>query len=343
MDTDKPQSTNEQVVPSTGQPASADASPTPIKARRGWKRYVMYGFALLGVLFMLLTGAVAYSMWKDGHQPIPETATIESTMGDTFGRYSEEHKGWLYVSDDKRSYVMRVVQQASIDNKREGDGLYFVASGTPLDDNPGTVYGVFYIYKDARTGALQQVASLHQNDDDRPLLPENVRFEALSNQVWAWVIKEAAAFEDPEAGSYVMNVVLAPHDGGIKELARFAASQKMTPEGGCAKADQSYADWHKAREQGQAAKAAAAAAVASDASDAEAPDEGNADETEYDEPSRCDDLKWTYKTNPPKDGALTPLLITRTGVQQGVAQPEQSWKVMFDSKSFVYLMPDELK
>lgn len=341
MDTDQPQSPLDQENSANQAVAMEPASEA--KTRRGWKKYLVYGLAVLGVLFVMLICALAYSQWKDSHQPIPETAAIESTMSGTFGRYSDEHKGWLYVSDDKRSYVMRVVQQASIDNKREGDGLYFVASGTPLDDQPGTIYGVFYLYKDAKSGELQQVASLYQNGGDRPLTPENVRFEALSNQVWAWVIKESPAVEDLEAGSYVVNVVLAPHDGSIKELARFNAQQKTIPEGGCAKADRDYADWQKAREQSQAQAAADAAAVASGASEAEAEQEGNADETEYDEPPRCDDLKWTYKTNPPKDGALTPLLITRIGILQGVTQPEQTWKVMFDSKSFVYLLPDELK
>lgn len=338
MDTDKPQSPLDQNT--TSSPASTEVPVPTVQTRSGWKRYLVYVLALLGTLFVILSSVAAYSLWKDSHQPIPETATIESTMSETFGRYSEEQKGWLYVTDEKRSYVMRVVQQASIDNKREGDGLYFVASGTPLDDKPGTIYGVFYIYKEPKEGGLQQAASLYQNDGDKPLTPENVRFEALSNQVWAWVIKGTSAADNLGADATVTNVVLAPHDGSIKELARFNAHQKMTPDGGCAKADQDYAQWQKEREQQQAA-ATAAAAVASAASEAD--DEGNADETEYDEPPRCDDLKWAYKTNPPKDGALTPLLITRTGMLQGVTQPEQSWKVMFDSKSFVYLMPDELK
>lgn len=336
MDTDKHQSPTDQTSP---QPAPGASAPDK-NGRRGWRRYLVYLLAVLGVLFVILASIVAYSVWREGHLPIPETATIESTMGETFGRYSDEHRGWLYVTDAKRSYVMRVVQQASIDNKKAGDGLYFVASGTPLDDKPGTVYGVFYLYKDAKTGDLRQVATLYQNDGDKPLTPENVRFEALSNQVWAWVIKERSGTEDLVESEYVTNVVLAPHDGEIKELARFSAQQKMTPEGGCAKADQEYKQWLKAREEKQTAAVAAAASAASDANDET---EGNEDETEYDEPPRCDDLKWTYKTNPPKDGALTPLLITRSGISQGVVQPEKSWKVMFDAKSFVYLMPDELK
>lgn len=336
MDTDKPQSPPDQAPLEPSPSASAPGK----GGRRGWRRYLVYLLAVLGVLFVILASIVAYSIWREGHQPIPETATIESTMGETFGRYSEEHKGWLYVTDAKRSYVMRVVQQASIDNKKEGDGLYFVASGTPLDDKPGTVYGVFYLYKDAKTGDLRQVASLYLSDGDKPLTPENVRFEALSNQVWAWVIKERSGPEDLVESEYITNVVLAPHDGEIKELARFNAQQKITPDGGCTQADQAYKQWQAAREAKQAAAATAAASAASEAND-EA--EGNEDETEYDEPPRCDDLKWTYKTNPPKDGALTPLLITRTGISQGVVQPEKTWKVMFDAKSFVYLMPDELK
>ena len=81
------------------------------KPKRGWKRYLIYILAVLGVLFVALMGTVAYSVWRDGQAPIPEAATIESTMTETFGRYSEEHKGWLYVTDDKRSYVMRVIRK----------------------------------------------------------------------------------------------------------------------------------------------------------------------------------------------------------------------------------------
>ena len=313
------------------------------KPKRGWKRYLIYILAVLGVLFVALTGTLAYSVWRDGQAPIPEAATIESTMTETFGRYSEEHKGWLYVTDDKRSYVMRVIQQASINDKREGDGLYFVTSGAPLDDRPGSIYGVFHLYKDAQSGALQQVASLTQSEYDQPLTPERVRFEALSKQVWAWVIKESQVVSS-EAGEElsVTNVVLAPHDGAIKELARFAAQQKLTPEGGCAKAQADHAQWEKERQQAQVAAAAAAASAASGAQGDQDGEDHEEDESEYTEPQRCEDLSWTYRTDSPKDGVITPLHIVRKGISNGEAQPEKSWKVMFDPKAFVYLMPETM-
>lgn len=327
MDTDKPQTDLDHPV-----------SPAP--AAKSWKRYLIYLLAVLGVLFVALMGTVAYSVWRDGKAPIPEGATIESTMTETFGRYSEEHKGWLYVTDDKRSYVMRVIQQASINNKREGDGLYFVTSGAPLDDRPGSIYGVFHLYKDAQSGALQQVASLAQSEYEQPLTPERVRFEALSKQVWAWVIK-ASQVVSSEAGEElsVTNVVLAPHDGAIKELARFAAQQMRTPEGGCAKAQAEHARWERARQQAQVAAAASAASGAQGDKDGADQEE---DESEYTEPQRCEDLSWTYRTDSPKDGVLTPLHVVRKGISNGEVQPEKSWKVMFDPKAFVYLMPESM-
>lgn len=335
MDTHNAQSSTEQKPP---QPLT-NPSERNKRGLHGWHRYLMYLMALLGVLFVILVCSVAFDSWREGHQPIPETATIESTMTEAFGRYSEEHKGWLYVTDAKRSFVMRVVQQTSIDNKTLGDGLYFVASGTPLDDKQGTVYGVFYLYKEAKTGELRQIAELHHNYYDAPLSPDSVRFESLSHQVWAWVIKERSVSQDIVGSEYVVNVVLAPHDGEIKELARFNAREKTTPEGGCDKAAQDYAQWLKARDEKQASAAAAFSA----ASDVNVESEVEEEESEYEVPPRCDDLKWTYKTQPPRDDALSPLWITRTGTLQGEKQPEKSWKVMFDAKSFVYLMPDELK
>lgn len=318
-----------------------NASIPNTKPKSGWKRFLVYSLAMLGALFVVLASLTAYWVWRDTHGAIKETETIDSTMGDTFGRYSEEHKGWLYVTDDKRSYVMRVVQQANIDDKLAGDGLYFVASGTPLDDNPGTIYAVFYIYKDSKNGALQRAASLSQSDDDLPITPENVRFEALSDQVWAWVIKESTISRGQSPETFVTNVVLAPHEGEIKELARFNARQSWTPAEGCAQAEQEYAKWLKGHEQQRVTGVSESAASA--ASDVAEKEESEAD-GEGDEPRRCDDLKWVYKTvGPTKDGVLTPLLITRTGMLNGEVKPAQNWKLMFDSKSFVYLVPDELR
>lgn len=320
--------------------SSPETPPTEsAAARRGWKRYLVYALAVMGVLFVALMGAVFYSSWKDAHAPIPETATIEATMTEVFGRYSDEHKGWLYVSDSKRSYVMRVVQQASIDDKRAGDGLYFIASGTPLDETPGTLYGVFHLYKDAaQNGALQREASLYEYEDVQPLTPDRVRFEALSKQQWAWVIKEVNGLEEEGSTQFITNVMLAPHDGGIKELARFTAQIKTTPAGGCAKAEADFAEWQRAIQDKN--KAIPTKPAASEAEGEEDPEE-EVDEVEA--PSCCEDLHWTYRTDAPKEGSVTPLYITRKGLSEGQAQPDKTWKALFDTKSFEYRLPPDLQ
>ena len=44
------------------------------------------------------------------------------------------------------------------------------------------------------------------------------------------------------------------------------------------------------------------------------------------------------------DSTFTPLYITRKAGMEGGSQVEaKTWKVMFDPKSYTYLMPDALK
>lgn len=326
---------------SSGAPLPPSEPNLPTK-RRGWKRYLVYALAVLGVLFVALMGLVFYVRLEEKNAAIPETATIESTMAEVFGRYSDEHKGWLYLADNKRSYVMRVVHRASIDEKREGDGLYFIASGAPLDEHPGALYGVFYLYKDAsQNGAVQRSALLYENDEASPLTPERVFFEALSKQQWAWVIKEVVGVDEEDKTLTVTNLMLAPHDGEIKEIARFSGQLKFTPAGGCATAEADYVEWQRYIDKLNQTNSVTP--TASGASEVPSEDDAEVDTTEPDAPARCDDLNWTYRTDSPKDGSITSLHISQKGVSAGEKVADKKWKVMFDTKSFEYRVPPELK
>ncbi|MEY4763836.1 MAG: hypothetical protein RI907_509, partial [Pseudomonadota bacterium] len=296
------------------------ATPSPVQ-KAGWRRHLVRGLAVLGVLFIALVGWVGYSSWQHHRAPLAETATIEENMTEVFGRYSPEHEGWLYVANTKRSYVMRVVQQASVNNKNEGDGVYFVASGTPLDGEAGTLFGVFHLFKDKQhDGTLTRNVTLYTIDDVEPLTPDHVKFEALSPSQWAWVIKRHQGKEEEGNFQVVTDTILAPHQGTIKELATYVSQIKHTPVGGCARAEADFAEWQRDHavqpaagpaKVGQAASGAegaegvdsTASAKASEGGDAVEGDEGDEGEAEIDAaevPDRCYDERWAYRTDPPK-------------------------------------------
>lgn len=324
------------------------------------RKHAVRALAIVGLLFIVLIGWFAFDSWRERQAPIPETETIESIMGATYGRYDEEQKGWLYVGNDKRSYVVRVVHQVQLQDKRPGDGLYFVVSGAPLDGQPGHLFGFFQVTRNAQTGELEQVAMSERADWGVPLTPERVRFEALSDVVWGWVVKQQSDLEAPDTTVNLTNVVLAPRDAAIVELARFRAAVTTKPSVSCAQADERYAKWAARMERevlaAEQAEIEAASAQASSASGADSSHEGlqelqGPQELREDEavpdaepPARCDAATWTYRTDPIRDGgAFTPLHVRQSGMLDGKPLPEKSWKIVFDPKAFVYLVPDELK
>ena len=318
------------------------------------RKHVVRAFAVVGLLFFVLIGWFAFDSWRERQAPIPEAETIESIMGATYGRYDEEQKGWLYVGNDKRSYVVRVVHQVQLQDKRPGDGLYFVASGTPLDGQPGHLYGVFQVTRNAQTGELEQVALSERSDWGVPLTPERVRFEALSDVVWGWVLKQQSEQEAPDTTVNVTNVVLAPRDAAIVELARFRAATTTKPSVSCAQADERHAKWQarmekevmEAEEAAEEAASAASSASGAASSQEEPQEEPEDAETvpDAEPPARCDAATWTYRTDPIREGgAFTPLHVRQSGMLDGQPLPEKSWKIVFDPKAFVYLVPDELK
>ena len=182
----------------------------------------------------------------------------------------------------------------------------------------------------------------HHSDPRRPsgvdpVTPERVHFEALSADVWGWVVKTIS--NESGVGEHfttTSNVVLAPRNEQIAVLTEFNAAFQVLGAGNCKETESQYADWEKAK--GEKKTAPAEGEGAQEAS-------GEEGEEEFElVPPRCTQLQWSYRTDPVTDATFTPLYITRKAGMEGGSQVEaKTWKVMFDPKSYTYLMPEELK
>lgn len=312
-------------------PESAAPVPPP-KAPKRWRRYLIYTLALLGVLLLALVAIVVYENGKPKLTAIDETETIDSVMSRNYGRYSDEHKGWLYVGEGNRTYLVRVVQQAKPADGPNGEELYFVTSGAPLDGAPGALYGVFQVRAGSTkedAGKLFEISSPHRYEGTTPLTPENVRFEALSENLWAWVIKVQDGSDPKLSLVTVNNVVLAPRGDDIAVLAWFKGSLASDPGIDCAAAETRFQTWAKGDEQPEAV--------------AGGEDEpANSGHEEESMPLRCNDARWSYRTAPVAGAVPVPLTITAKGVRDGVKLEEKTWKLVFDSKAFAYHVPAAL-
>lgn len=152
-------------------------------------------------------------------------------MARNYGKYSEAERGWLYVDEaTKLTYLVTVVQQKTV-NGKDGEELYFVTSGHTINtelDNDDSFYGVFEVQRS--NGRLWEFSDPRRPSGTIPVTPENVLFEALSADVWGWVVKisdvESSDGSDLNAST---NVVLAPYDGGIAVLgSRMPRSRRCT-------------------------------------------------------------------------------------------------------------------
>ena len=300
--------------------------------RPKWRRFLIYAFASIGILALIF---VAVAIWQD-RQPskftIDENDTIDSVMSRTYGKYSDTHKGWLYVGDGNRNYVMRVVQQAKIESEgTTGDELYFVASGTPVDGRPGTYYGVFQIRSDGKPTRASsiEVSSPFIYAEAAPITPESVHLEVLSQKNWGWVIKVKYG-TDPKVGPvHVVNQIYTPRGNEIASLGAFNASYEYDPGMDCTEANRKYDAWLTRDRKPEATER-------EETNDS--PDANDEDE----EPGRCSNAKWTYKTGNASSDAFTSIMVTGKGILEGKPVTEKTIKVMFDNKSFVYLIPKEL-
>lgn len=351
-------------------PAAPSAQPTPPAAmaepaatarppRAKWRKWLLYAFATLGALALLLIALVAALVIHDQKKPAPtlsRDAVIEESMTRNYGKYSESQQGWLYVDpNSKNTYVMQVLQRAQVEvpsEKMTGvTAVYFLVSGKPSASNgdKSSLLGMFVIQPDTATrdGTLTESSEpLRPVDGDVPVTAQDVRFEALGKDTWGWVVKITRP-ADPAtpAARVVDDVVFAPHGGGVVAVATFPARGLFTAAGGC---EQAQASREKtATEQAAAASAAQAAASAAAADPASAPasDAMEGEETESGDeplPMGCTDASWTYRTGEvPADGFVT-ISVTGGGRINGVDTPVKTYKLVFDPKSFGYVMPQDM-
>jgi hypothetical protein len=328
--------------PAAAQPdVSATTTPIPTlpPRRRGLRKAVLYFLSGIGVLALALVGLMFYAQIRGEKAParatIDEAASIESVMGDTYGKYSEAKKGWLYVADDDVTYLMRVVQQAKITEGADGDELYFMASGAAVDGSESAMYGAFHVHpNDKHDGGLTYENTQVRHYSKQAVRPESVHFEALSESLWGWVVKTQHGGDPASATVQTMNTILAPHDGQIAELGEFLAASDGTPAGSC---DDAKAAWDAFM------KPAAPAPATENKADGETAEEplGGIDE-ESTEPVRCDKRRWTYRTGTVSGNIPVPFTVTLGGTQDGKPVEARTWKLMFDPKSFSYNIPEEL-
>lgn len=314
-----------------------------------WRKLPLYFLAVCGVLFIAL---LVYSYITSKSAIIKVTIdtdqTIDLVMTRNYGKYSLDQRGWLYVGEGNRTYLMRVVQMAKPADGPLGDELYFVASGTPLDGAPGAIYGLHLVRADATShdGSIVEISAPYNVDGDLPLKPENVRFEALSDNLWAWVIKVQDGFDPKKTDVVVRNKVYAAHDQQIALLASFNASRKRVPEVSCEEANLLFQAWYDQQNAPLPRSSSAASSVASSAvanqvgSD---DDDADDDELESEPPPRCQNASWTYRTAAVTDSSVVALTVTSKGVIDGSEVEERRWKLVFDPKSYTYIVPIELQ
>ncbi|NTX26646.1 hypothetical protein HT746_05745 [Burkholderia pyrrocinia] len=321
-------------------PDSAVSEPqleTANNARRSRWRYALYLLALLGGLALTLVGWGVVEHVHAKRKTIDEDATISQVMTQQYGKYSEERKGWFYVDEAGQTYLMRVIQHANVD-----EGLYFVAASVPINSEQGNSrYGVFRAaYKpDAKDDSLFLTSSQFVEPGFIPLTPERVRFEALSEHVWGWVVKEQFGI-DPGHGSgpvTARNVVIAPHGDDMAVLAEFMASEQNDPGMDCDEANRRYDAFVRSQSapDAQASSADASANTVGTGATNSNVDPGDA-------PGRCSDAHWTYQVSPAGGDVPAPIYVSGKGMRNGKKLDGSTRKLMFDSKSYSYIVPEEL-
>ena len=335
----------------TPEPAAA-ARPKPAK----WRKVLLYVFATFGALAILLVAVIAFMVIRDKKVPAPvltRDAVVEESMTRNYGKYSEQHQGWLYVDpSSKKTYVMQVLQRAQVDVPSDTmtgvTAVYFLASGTPASSggDHGSLLGLFMIKPDtqAHDGTLTETAdAFHTIEGEVPVTAQDVRFEAFSKDTWGWVVKITRDEMPSSKGARLVDdVVFAPHEGSMTALATFPARGLFTAAQGCEKAQALRDGETQAASAASAASAPvdAASAPASAASEAEEGDEGESGDDMV--PIGCMDASWSYKTGDvPADGFVT-ISVTGGGKVNGTDTPVKTYKLVFDPKSFTYLLPADM-
>jgi hypothetical protein len=302
------------------------------RGRRRWLRVLLYLLAAVGLLALLTFAYAIYHHNSITPAPervvIDEATVIDDVMGDAYGKYSAAKKGWVYVDDDDVTYIMRVVQQVKIPDNPTGDEMYFVTSGVAVDGSDRARYGAFHVHpNETRDGNLTAANLQVQYSASVAVQPEQVYFEALSENLWGWVIKTQTGSDPNHSPVTVTNNVLAPHKDSVAILAAFPGSSEYVPAQPCAEVKAAYDAYNSTTP----------------------PDLGShgVDETEMDieepeEPLRCDKRRWHYRVGVVNGTIAAPITVTLSGSQDGQAVEARKWKVMFDPKSFTYLVPPDL-
>lgn len=303
------------------------APPTaPVAApRRRWLSVLLYTLAACGLAAL---GLLAFAFWQHRQAQqrppervtIDETAVIESVMTSNYGKYSASRKGWLYVDDNNRAYVMRVIQQAKVTDAPDGDELYFLASGAgTIDDDTAVIYGVFHI-RPTRPGdgGLTEVSQPVIGAFNAPIKPEDVHFEALSSKLWGWVVKVADSDNPRTDRILTRNTIWAPRENEIAKLGEFIAGAEHDPGMPCDEAKQAFDEWQRLA----------------------ATDDGAAEQIG---PQRCEKQRWTYRTGTVNGAIPVPFTVTQGGTLDGMPVEPKKWKLMFDTKSFSYNVPEALQ
>lgn len=315
----------------------ADQQPVPASAARPPRsrlRLLLYLLAAVALLALVVVGTAAYRDAAGARTPprvaIDAPSTIDSIMAETYGSYSADKKGWLYVGDDNVTYLMRVVQQQKVVDGADGDELYVLASGVAVDGSEHAVYGAFHV-RPARPydGNLTQASLQVRYESTLAVRPDQVRFLALGAQLRGWIVQARSGTDPAQDPVTTTNTVLAPHGGEIAVLGEFLAARESRPGVSCAEAKAAWETWNRD--------------AAQDAGDAAADQADDTEETEEEEPLRCEQRSWSYRTAP-IDGALPgPITVTAAGTLDGQPVEAHMWTLTFDPQRFGYDIPRALR
>ncbi|WP_288378937.1 hypothetical protein [uncultured Massilia sp.] len=314
------------------------------RRKRSWLRIPLYMLAGIGVFAVAITVYAAFQRQaRTEAEPdsvaritIDEAGTIEDVMTQTYGKYSESKRGWLYVGPDERTYVMKVIQQNKLPGGPEGEEMYFMASGAAVDGSEVAQLGAFHVRPNPKEpGALVAITVTNLHGGSSAVRPEDVQFLALSDKLWGWLLKVKDGRDPKEGLVSVSHVLLAPHGEEIVKLAEFPHSRIAAMEEDlCARGRETHEAFRQ--EAAQASNEETAEASSGEQ------DEMEPEETEPEMFDLCQERRYAYKLGDAKGGIPAPITVSVSGTLDGKKVADKTWKLVFDTKAFRYNVPDEL-
>jgi len=329
-------------------PEELSSSTSTAQEKTGSKKILKLAFCLFALIGLLAVALIAYVAMdtKNASLSIDETTAVEQVMEHTYGKYSSSKRGWIYVAENGNTYVVTVVQQKKIEEVGKGDELYFVTSGTKIasgndshNDDSLALYGVFKVT--SSNNELHPLAQPYNFAGTIPLTPERVRFEVFNQDHWGWVLKHSSEHDGIQS---MRNEILIAGDSEIHKAAQFISAYDNTKAvqaefGNCEKANAAYATWNR-RNVGNIPEAGSGLDTNSPGTHDEGARQGANPESE---PQRCTRYSISYRTDPVTEKFFTALHLTYAGVKDGMPVEQRKWKIMFDQKSYTYLLPKELE